>query len=582
MVESGARAGRQQRIDDLCAAAIRALCGRADVHFRGQRLYAGARALPHAAPHLHPARDSDDFGSFRGAADGHALRLTHSDAVLHARLSPSGGVERLIFDLLEQFRVESLAAPQLPGLRHNLRHRFEQWSLAYHHSGLNESARGILLYAAAQACRSRVSGEPPLAQTEELIDGTRGMISRRITHDLAGLRRQRHDQAAYAMHALNITRIIGELMASRDDERGDGENEGVDARNDFRLLPELDSRLEDGFAVADTGTTHTRAAAAASYRVFTRAYDREVEAATLVRRAQLNEYRAHLDRRIAERGINLARLARDLQALLAVPVADGWDGGQEEGVIDGRRLAQLVSSPAERRLFRVDRQQPRADCRVTFLIDCSGSMKQHIEAVAIVTDNFARALEMAGAQSEILGFTTGAWNGGRAWRDWQRAGKPAFPGRLNERCHLVFKDAATSWRRARPAIAALLKPDPFREGIDGEAIEWACTRMQTATDVRHLLLVISDGSPMDSATHLANGPHYLDQHLRETVMRHEQSGPAAICGVGVGLDLSAYYRHSLGVDLTAAQGNHVFDGILALLAVCARHPHTAPGTKERH
>ena len=573
MVETPAHAGRQQRIDDLCAAAIRALCGRADVHFRGQRLYAGARALAHAAPHLYPARDSDDFGSFRGAADGHALRLTHSDAALHVRLSPPGSVEPLLFDLLEQFRVESLAAPQLPGLRHNLRHCFEQWSLAYHHSGLNESARGILLYAAAQACRSRVSGEPPLAQTEELIDGTRGMISRRITHDLAGLRRQRHDQAAYAVHAQNIARIVGELMASRDDERGDDENEGVDARNDFRLLPEFDGRLNDGVSVAGSGAAPTRAAAAGGYRVFTRAYDREVHAATLVRRALLAEYRTHLDRRIAERGINLTRLARDLQTLLAMPVADGWDSGHEEGVIDGRRLAQLVSSPSERRLFRVDRQQPRADCRVTFLIDCSGSMKPHIEAVAIVTDVFARALEMAGAHSEILGFTTGAWSGGRAWRDWQRAGKPASPGRLNELCHLVFKDAATPWRRARPATAALLKPDLFREGVNGEAVDWACARMQAAPEFRHLLLVISDGSPMDSATHLANGPHYLDQHLRETIMRHEQSGQVAILGIGVGLDLSAYYRHSLGVDLATAQGNHVFNGILALLASGARHPH---------
>lgn len=572
MTELPARLRRQHRIEELCGASIRALCGEASLHFRGQRLYAGSRLLPHFAPHLHPALDSDDFDSFRGAADGLALRLTLSDAALHARLRPHDHGERLLFDLLEQFRVESLAAPHLPGLRHNLHHRFEQWSLAYHHAGLNESARGILLYATAQACRSRVSGEPPLALTEELIDGTRGMISRRITHDLAGLRRQRHDQAAYAVHALNIARIVGALMHSRDDERGDEAHEGVDARSDFSLLPERDGEADDGLAIAGAGKSRPLAAAANLYHVFTRAYDREVPAATLVRPALLAEYRERLDRRIAEQAINLNRLARDLKALLAVSTVDGWDSAQEVGVIDGRRLAQLISAPAERRLFRIDRQQPLADCVVTFLIDCSGSMKQHIEAVAVLVDVFARALEMAGASSEILGFTTNAWSGGRAWRDWLQAGRPAQPGRLNEQCHLVFKNADTTWRRARPGIAAVLKPDLLREGIDGEAVEWACARMQRRDEPRRWLFVVSDGSPMDSATHLANGTDYLDRHLRDVVMRHEQSGSVAVQGIGVGLDLRPYYRHSIAVDFSASPGNRVCTEILAMLANRARHP----------
>src|SRR5690606_40352390 len=178
--------------------------------------------------------------------------------------------------------------------------------------------------------------------------------------------------------------------------------------------------------------------AAAGCRVCAGAYAGGVAAATRVRRPLLLGHRERLDRRIAAQGVNLARLARELKALLAVPVRDDWNAGQEEGYVDGRRLAQLIASPAERRLFRTERLEPAAQCLVAFLIDCSGSMKQHAESVAMLVDVLARALEMAGVATEILGFTTGAWNGGRALRDWQRAGRPPHPGRLNEACHVVF------------------------------------------------------------------------------------------------------------------------------------------------
>ena len=213
---------------------------------------------------------------------------------------------------------------------------------------------------------------------------------------------------------------------------------------------------------------------------------------------------------------------------------------------------------------------PVADCLVAFLVDCSGSMKQHAESVAMLVDVLARALEMAGVATEILGFTTGAWNGGRALRDWQRAGRPPHPGRLNETCHVVFKNADTPWRRARPEVAALLEPLLFREGIDGEAVDWACARMLARAEPRRLLVVVSDGCPMDTATHLCNDPHYLDQHLRDVVLRHEQARDVEIFGLGVGLDLSPYYGRSHALDLTAPPGNGVFREIVAMLGGHAR------------
>ncbi|VWX62642.1 Cobalt chelatase [Burkholderiales bacterium 8X] len=574
MSELQARIRQEQKVDELCAGLVRAVSGERDLHFRGRRLHRGRAPLPWYAPHLHPSPEADDFGSFRGAADGLALRLRCSDADLHRSLMPEDAVERFLFELLEQFRVEALAPGSMPGMVRNLRHRHEAWSLDFHDSGNTETARGLLLYAVIQICRARACGQQVVEQTEDMLEATRFGLAPLIGNALAGLRRDRHDQRAYAHHALDIARTVARLLeeagGDSDASTTPPDDKAEDTQRLSSLILQMDREIDEQVDIASSGRSRVLDDAAGAYRVFTTAYDREHAAATLARRALLVEYRERLDRRIAAQGVNVARLARELRALLAEPERDGWDGGQEEGHIDGRRLAQLVASPTERRLFRTERQEPIAHCVVGFLIDCSGSMKAQAESVAMMVDVFARALEQAGVASEILGYTTGAWNGGRARRDWMRAGSPAHPGRLNERSHIVFKDAETPWRRARPAIAALLKADLFREGIDGEAVDWACDRLAARDEERRLLLVVSDGSPMDSATELANDAHYLDHHLRDVVARREQGGRIAIAGIGVGLDLSPYYRYSQVIDIESTVGAAVWRDVLALMATALR------------
>ena len=570
MGQAQAAARQQQRVEELCAAAIRALSGERDLHFRGRRLHRGRTRLPLFAPHLHPSLAADDFASFRGAADGLALRLARSDAERHRTLAPVHPVARLVFGMLEQFRVESLAAGVWPGVRRNLRHRFEQWSLALHHAGLTESARGILLYTVAQIGRARVTAQPVVEAIEDFIEATRGALAPVLGTDLAGLRRERFDQAAYAVHALAIAATIAQMIDSADLEEAqerNGNDRDVDERLVFGLLMDVEQGNEhDPTATAAIGRSRVLDDAADGYRVFTTAHDRELRAGSLVRPALLDDYRRQLDRRIAGQGLNLARLARDLKALLATPSRDDWASAQEQGLIDGRRLAQLIVSPTERRLFRSELREPEADCVVTFLVDCSGSMREHIEAVAMLVDLFARALEMAGVANEVLGFTTGAWNGGRAMRDWLRAGRPAHPGRLNEAQHLIFKDGDTRWQRARRDIAALLKADLFREGIDGEALAWAARRLHQRGEARRVLIMVSDGCPMDAATQRANDPHYLDQHLREVAQGIEAEGAIELYALGVGLDLSAYYGRCQAIDLSAGLDNTVLREIVSMLA----------------
>ncbi|TNC27852.1 cobalt chelatase [Amycolatopsis alkalitolerans] len=547
-------------MEALAAAAVRALSGEPALHFRGGRLHKGHRAVPAHAPHLSFPAD-EDRGSFRGVADGLALRVTGSDPRLHRRLRPENGIARLVFEMLEQFRVESLVSPVMPGTGRNVRHRHRRWALDAHHSGLTETDAGLLIYTVGQVCRARITGEPVLAETEDLIEPTRAAVGAALGPQLRGLRQTRTDQAAFGRHARALAEKVAAMLAEAGSGSGDrGESETA---AQFAFLLDFEEGADGGIARAESGRGP---GAGVGYRIFTTAYDREVAASSLMRPALAQEYRARLDRLVLDRGAHHVRLARDLRALLAVPATDGWEGDLEEGYVDARALPRLVSSPAERAVFKRPRSVPAGDTLLTFLIDCSGSMKQHRDAVAVLVDVFARALELAGFACEILGFTTAAWNGGQARRDWFRAGRPANPGRLNEVRHLVYKDAAATWRQSRRGIAALLRTDGYREGIDGEAVAWAANRARARDERRKLLLVVSDGSPMDTATALANGEDYLAADLAAVVDEIGERGDIEVFGLGAGLDLSPFYRrfHALG-ELDAA-GYRVFREILELIA----------------
>jgi cobaltochelatase CobT len=561
------KARHVQRVHELCAASIRALSGDASLLFRGNRLHGKTGALPLFAPHLHPSIERDDFISFRGAADAYALRLMKSDTALHSQfapIEPNQQVERLIFDLLEQFRVEALVPTSYLGMRSNLLHCFEKWSLAFDGAGFTETINGLLLFSVAHMCRSRVTGDPIDDDTADRIESTRGRVNQVAEGALQGLRQERFDQSKYAIHALQIAHAVAQLMSAAKESGAEQSEQGESI--DLAAFALLDiEKGDDAVAVAGAGTSKVITDAEDGYRIFTTKYDKQYAAAELVRAEELAQFRQTLDGLVAGLGVNVQRLARQLRALLALPERNGWNNGEDEGYIDGRRLSQLIASPNEKRIFKQERIEQQTNCAIIFLIDCSGSMKAHIQSLAALLDILMRALDMAEVQSEVLGFTTGAWTGGRAQKDWMKAGKPKHPGRLNEASHIVFKGAETSWRRARPSIAALLKSEMFREGIDGEAVLWAKQRLMNSEAERKILVVVSDGSPMDSATNLANDAYYLDHHLRDVVQAIETSGEITIVGIGVGLDMSPYYRKSHVLDLVNSSPSQSLREMIDLL-----------------
>lgn len=562
----------QQQVEELCGATIRACSGEKLFRFRGRRPEVNGQSSGIRAPHLQPDLLKDDFRSFRGAADGIALRLKFSDIELHQKLMPESSVGQVVFELLEQLRVESLVADNHPGARANLIHRYRTWCESFCASEMIENHVGLLVYTIAQIVWARLFGLPVSEATEGLIEPQRMMLAPHIGVFLVGMRKNCHDQKIFSDNALGIVGVIDELVTVMDegDANKNTKSKADEAVASFNLIlyPDADSDGDlAGAGSQSRGQAYRQLVEQLkSYQVYSKANDRVIAAEKLILPQQLIKLREKQDKRIAGQGVNITRLSRDFSKILAAPRLDGWNFGEEEGYIDARRLSRLVTSPDYRQLFRQERYQPHSNCLVTFLLDNSGSMKEHIGSIQMLVEIMTRALDLAGASTEILGFTTRGWQGGKTYKQWMRSGRPANPGRLTELEHIIYKDADTPIRRARHNIATMLKPELFREGIDGEALLWAAERMKGRTEERRILIVLSDGCPMETATSQNNEEAYLDNHLKQVSAMLEARGDIELYALGFGLDLSHYYSNNLALDLPEVLENGIFKDILQLLS----------------
>lgn len=557
---------RMRRLERHGAASLRAVAAEPGAELSRAGLRLADRPVAVATPYLSFSAETTSIGRSRGVADGLGLLLRHSDLDVHRSLSPSAPFERVIFDILEQLRCESLADPRWRGIQQNLDVAFESWSHQARAERMHESGLGVLLYTITHMARSRLVRGLQDEDVESIIEATWFNLAPQIGHAFALLKPNRLDQLAYAEHAAEVARLVAEIAGSA----ADTFVEDATSNDTFRLLLPLDwGGDDDGDASDDPmadnalvapGLTSSELVAGAldrlgGYSVFTREYDREVSGAELYPESIRRRLRQDLDDHVAAQAVSPSRLAHRLRLLFSQLERDDWSFGHDDGVLDGRRLAQMVADPTFHSVFQRERYTPTSPAVVSFLIDTSGSMKaQRFEAVAVLVDTYCRALDLAGIATEVLGFTTGAWSGGRAAVDWRDAGAPAAPGRLNEALHVVYKDADTPWRRAKNSIAAMLQTHHYREGIDGEAIAWAYRRLATRTEAHRFLVVISDGAPTDSATANANDELFLRRHLREVVRSiHNVAGATDgihLGAIGIDLDLADTYPNSISLDLT--------------------------------
>ncbi|MBX2824340.1 MAG: cobalamin biosynthesis protein CobT [Gammaproteobacteria bacterium] len=561
---------RTRQLERHGTACIRALSAFTSAEYRARRLRVDGKPVPYASPHLSLDFSSATLARSRGVSDSLAVRLRYSDLNLHHSLAPVQPLARVIFDILEQLRAESQVPPHFVGVRANLDDAFLAWCLESRANGLVESSLGILLYTVIHMVRARLINNRDDEEVEALIEATRANLGPLIGKPFYQLSKTRHDQAAFAGHALEIAELVTELVGEESDDAG--ETESTLARHSVILGPDWDSQdldlAEDGAGGIGGGAMATAEESlenAGDYRSFSTEFDKVVSGEQLYRQEQRDKLRSELDQQVRGQAVSVTRLALRLQRLFATPEVDGWLFGQDEGVIDGRRLSQLVSNPAYRQVFRQTRLQPICDTVVSFLIDNSGSMKaQRFEAVAVLIDTYARALDLAGAKSEILGFTTGDWNGGRVMKAWRAAGMPSQPGRLNELMHIVYKDADTPWKRARSSLASMLKPQHFREGVDGEALVWAYRRLQQRPEQRRILVIVSDGAPMDAATFNANRAGFMTDHLQSVARFLQQQRTIELGAIGIDLDLSDVYHNSLMLDLEGTLTNRSYAALESL------------------
>jgi cobaltochelatase CobT len=536
-----------------------------------------------------PALEAKLVAEARGAADSAALRLRFHDQRVHARNAPADIDARAVFDALETARVEALGARAMGGVRKNLRHLAEARIRSDAIVRARNAEEVPLSTAVGLIARERLSSEAPPAAATEGLKLVASWIEAKAAAELDALALTLDDQAAFAKLSRRLLEDL-DLAAveeaadeedeeggedAEDDEDGSGEtaeqgDEGQPGGGDVEMRGEetddQSSRSESTEEVesgdeesppgedlsesqfAAPGRRNWDLSPATDYKAFTTRFDEIVEAEELCDEEELGRLRAYLDQQMGGLANVVTRLANRLQRRLLAQQARSWDFDQEEGLLDAARLARVVVNPRHALSFKIERDTEFRDTVVSLVIDNSGSMRGRPIAIAgICGDILARTLERCGVATEILGFTTRGWKGGQSREAWLAAGRPASPGRLNDLRHIVYKRADEPYRRARRNLGLMMREGLLKENIDGEALLWAHNRLIARPEERRILMVISDGAPVDDSTASANGGTYLERHLRQVIEWIEKRSSVELIAIGIGHDVTRYYTRAVTI-----------------------------------
>jgi len=534
--------------------------------------------LPEPDPHLNTA----NIQRLRGTADAAALRLSFHDQALHQRLMPPGDEARKLYEALEQVRVEALGARLYPGAAKNLAAAHSHTARTY--SDITDRDMGQLAKAMALLAREHFSGEKLPKHARNLADLWREWLDERAPGHLGLLAQTVNDQAEYAratghfLHALNLLHDLPsetktDEAAEQDAETQDtppetdekepgGEQEAStmgqadgssgeasegsdgDMGADQNLM--MGGETPGGPSTPDSAWPENQSLEREAYRTFTAQFDEIIGAEDLCNAEDLDHLRKQLDLQLDKLQGVVGKLANRLQRRLLAKQTRSWEFDLEDGILDAARLSRVVIDPSTPLSFKQEKDADFRDTLVTLLIDNSGSMRgRPITIAAISADILARTLERCGVKVEILGFTTRAWKGGKTRESWIEHGKPEQPGRLNDLRHIVYKGADMPWRRARKNLGLMLKEGILKENIDGEALMWAHNRLLARPEQRRILMVISDGAPVDDATLSTNPGNYLERHLRTVITWIEEKSDVELIAVGIGHDVTRYYHRAV-------------------------------------
>ena len=529
----------------------------------------------------------DQVAEARGFADSFALKLKLHNSVRHAALRPSEVIAGAAFDAVENARVEALGSRNMAGIAANLGHALDLKMRTDPISRAQAADEVPISTALSLIVRERLTGLPVPAAATAGVEMLRGWIEENAGSDLDALAMALDDQSAFAaltqsmLAHLNLTE--GDVDPSDADEGGDDsddaqdqdgdsddDGEGEAGQADARAEPQegegeeteadydgQDMDDEDGAdgEMGDDGmqpvTPQRRNwdhLPQSDYKIWSTKFDETITATELADEEELNRLRAYLDQQLSNLQSVVTKLANRLQRRLMAQQNRSWDFDQEEGMLDAARLARVVVSPGSSLSYKIERETDFRDTVVTLLIDNSGSMRgRPISIAAISADILARTLERCGVKTEILGFTTRAWKGGQAREDWLATGRQPMPGRLNDLRHIIYKKADEPWRHAKRNLGLMMREGLLKENIDGEALLWAHNRLIARAEDRRILMVISDGAPVDDSTLSVNHGGYLEQHLRKVIEMIETRSPVQLVAIGIGHDVTRYYKRAVTI-----------------------------------
>jgi len=543
-------------------------------------------------PELSKRPTAHELAVTRGLGDSMALRLACHDTNVHAAISPQGTDARAVFDAVEQARVESIGSLRMEGVASNINSmNAEKYSKA-NFSGVQRQEDAPIGEAMAMLVREKLTGTAPPASAGKVLDLWRPYFEQTIAGDLDNLKMVIDDQQAFGklvrhmLSSMQMAEDYGdeendpEQMENPDDEEqprsNETENEEVeeDAGSDAAPAEEsqaaeeqLDEGEMDGAEISDDDMTDDDADQSETpgetkrpnlpfddfnekvdYNIFTQEFDEEITAEELCDEAELDRLRAFLDKQLAHLQGAVGRLANRLQRRLMAQQNRSWEFDLEEGYLDPARLVRLVIDPMQPLSFKRERDTKFRDTVVSLVIDNSGSMRgRPITVAATCADILARTLERSGVKVEILGFTTKAWKGGQSREQWLASGKPPTPGRLNDLRHIVYKSADAPWRRSRRNLGLMMREGLLKENIDGEALMWAHNRLIGRPEQRKIMMMISDGAPVDDSTLSVNPGNYLERHLRAVIEQIETKSPVELLAIGIGHDVTRYYQRAVTI-----------------------------------
>ncbi len=564
--------------------------GEVEVSFANERPgLAGERIR---LPEISKRPTAHELAVTRGLGDSMALRIACHDAKVHATMAPQGTDARTVFDAVEQARVESIGALRMAGMAANLNSMHTEKYAKANFSGVERQEDAPLAEAIAMMVRERLTGVKPPETAGKVLDLWRPFIEDKARGDLDNLGSVLEDQQAFGKvirHMLSSMQMAEDLASDdnepeeidnpNDDDQprsGETETEEVEEEAGTDAAPAeqseaADEELDEGEMegaemsdddMSDEGDDHSETPGETKrpqspfddfnekvdYHIFTEEFDEEILAEELCDESELDRLRAFLDKQLAHLQGAVGRLANRLQRRLMAQQNRSWDFDLEEGYLDPARLVRLIIDPMQPLSFKRERDTQFRDTVVSLVIDNSGSMRgRPITVAATCADILARTLERSGVKVEILGFTTKAWKGGQARERWLANGKPATPGRLNDLRHIVYKSADAPWRRSRRNLGLMMREGLLKENIDGEALMWAHNRLIGRPEQRKILMMISDGAPVDDSTLSVNPGNYLERHLRAVIEQIETRSPVELLAIGIGHDVTRYYRKAVTI-----------------------------------